>query len=352
VSSNDGGVPFVRTNDQGEFRLYGLQPGEYYLRASGGGGAFGSSQSYYYPGVTDEARAAPIKVSSGDEIQVGTLRLPIRDKGVEVRFHLKGDPSPQSGSQRLRAFIDGTAWEIAARSNQAVLSIAPGHHDILFLTEIGGKATNFYSPVSLDVGSNPIDQDIAWQTKVRVSGSMVIEDEAGKRIPAPESIRCQIQSPYELLANPDCVGAQLVPGVHEFNLEGMTPDMYLLSARVGDRDVLANEWNITGDTTLEVVLATPGAVVDGVVRTADGTALADAVVVLVPDAPYDKGLVLYRSVISDSDGKYEIHGVSPGSYKIYAWPELEGYAYRNAEFMKEFRDRGTPLRVEKKGRAS
>jgi hypothetical protein len=54
-----------------------------------------------------------------------------------------------------------------------------------------------------------------------------------------------------------------------------------------------------------------------------------------------------RSVVTDSEGRFEIHGIAPGSYKLFAWPELEGAAYRNAEFMKEFEERGKPVKIEK-----
>jgi hypothetical protein len=183
----------------------------------------------------------------------------------------------------------------------------------------------------------------------RVSGSVLIEDETGHRLPAPRTIPCRIRSRY---GSENCVGSQVVPGLHQFDLQGLPPDMYLQSAKIGDRDVLAGELNITSDTTLDIVLATPGAILDGIVRTADGNVLADSAVVLVPESPYDKVLARYRSVITDSNGKYEIHGVAPGSYKLYAWPELEGFAYRNAEFMKEFEGRGKIIRIEKKDHVS
>jgi hypothetical protein len=121
----------------------------------------------------------------------------------------------------------------------------------------------------------------------------------------------------------------------------------VLSAKAGDRDFLAESLNVSGDTEMEVVLTAPGAVVEGTVRTAASTPLGSATVALVPDAPYRRSWVRYRSVVTDPDGKFEIHGIAPGSYKLFAWPELDGAAYRNADFMKEFEERGKPVNVEK-----
>jgi hypothetical protein len=80
---------FQRMNDQGEFRFYDLPPGEYYLSA-GGGGALGNVRPFFYPGVTDEAKAVPIRIVGGDDIKLGTLVLPPRDKGVELKLRING----------------------------------------------------------------------------------------------------------------------------------------------------------------------------------------------------------------------------------------------------------------------
>ncbi len=340
----------VRPNDKGEFRLYDLPPGEYYLCVTGGGGAIGNSMSYCYPGVTDSIGAVPVAVSGGDDIKLGTLSLPSRP-GVEVRLHNKGEPSPR-GAQK---FYIGDSMLIMIRPADpdeiVVNSVAPGLYDIVATSDTPAdrNATKVYAFATLNVGANGLDQEIVMKPAARVSGTVLVEDDDGHRIPTPLALRCRIRSRYGL---DNCIGSQVVPGFHQFDFLELPPDIYLQSAKIGDRDALAEGLNITGDTTLEVVLASPGAIVDGSVLTADGIVLSDAVVVLVPEVPYDKVFVRYRSVITDSNGKYEIHGVAPGSYKLYAWPELEGFAYRNPEFMKEFLNRGKAVRLEKKGRAS
>jgi hypothetical protein len=94
------------------------------------------------------------------------------------------------------------------------------------------------------------------------------------------------------------------------------------------------------------VLRSPGGVVEGIVRGAKGEKLSDAVVVLVPDAPLRSADVLYRSVISDVSGRYQLRGVAPGSYHLFAWTELEGAAYRNEQFLKEFEEKSRAVRIE------
>jgi hypothetical protein len=47
--------------------------------------------------------------------------------------------------------------------------------------------------------------------------------------------------------------------------------------------------------------------------------------------------------VTDSNGAFTIQGITPGSYHLFAWPELEGAAYRNAAFMRRYEGKGEPV---------
>ena len=69
LTANSAGT----TNDLGEFRIFGLAPGQYFVQAMRRGNMFENSRSQqgympiYYPGGTDPSRAAPINLRGGDE---------------------------------------------------------------------------------------------------------------------------------------------------------------------------------------------------------------------------------------------------------------------------------------------
>jgi hypothetical protein len=48
---------------------------------------------------------------------------------------------------------------------------------------------------------------------------------------------------------------------------------------------------------------------------------------------------------TDQTGHFELTCVPPGGYRLFAWWEIDGEAYRNAEFMGRFVDLGIPVRV-------
>ena len=81
------------------------------------------------------------------------------------------------------------------------------------------------------------------------------------------------------------------------------------------------------------MLVQPGGILHGTVRDQEGGLIPGATVALVPDPPYRGAGFRYRSVIADYKGEFDISGIAPGPYKLFAWAELEGFAYRNAEIM-------------------
>jgi hypothetical protein len=52
-------------------------------------------------------------------------------------------------------------------------------------------------------------------------------------------------------------------------------------------------------------------------------------------------------VTADSSGHFELRGIAPGNYHLFSWIALPGAAYRNADFMKTYDERGTAIRIEK-----
>jgi len=128
---------FVRPDDRGDFRLYGLQPGDYYLRVSSGG-PIGARQNTYYPGAVDEANAAPIHVGAGEEANIGTIIIPSQQvKSVQVRLRF---PVVEGVSSREIRFGDGggilqSSWGRFTGAphleTEMPLQVAPGHYDAM-----------------------------------------------------------------------------------------------------------------------------------------------------------------------------------------------------------------------------
>jgi hypothetical protein len=306
------------------------------------------SQSYYYPGGSDEAKAVPIHVNGGEDIKLGTISLPPRAAGTEVKIRITGPNRFPSGSHRIDI---GGASIMMGRVQDPVEIVMPpvasGHYEIVVSNALGGRGALLYAFANLDVGNTIVEKEIQLSKGLNLTGTVYLEDGDGTRSPNERSIRCRFYSRHSGYA--DCRSSSAIPGKHRLEIDGLGSDDYVLTARLGDRDVLIEGANIEGDSKVEVVIATGGAIAKGSVRDASGTLLPQAVVAIIPDQPYRATALRFRSVVADSDGRYEIHGIAPGSYKLFAWTELEGAAYLNTDFLKEFEDRGSPVKAERHG---
>ena len=132
----------------------------------------------------------------------------------------------------------------------------------------------------------------------------------------------------------------------------MPGGMFVRGTTISGQNVLRTSIPVERDLEMEVVLSMSGAVLDGSVRDSKGENLPDAVVALIPDNPLRAAGDLYRATVTDAKGNFELRGIAPGYYHVFAWRDLEGAAYLNQEFMKQFDERGTAIQVEKRSNLS
>jgi hypothetical protein len=343
-----------RMNDRGEFRFYDLAPGEYYIAIIGSFGAFGTPNQQYYPGVMEESKAIPITVKSGDDINIGVMTVPPRTKGTEVWLQL--DESAASlPTNRTSMLIDRSLIvfpETRPSGEMRLPDMAPGKHRMI-VTNTGtpGGAKLSYALAEFDVGNENVTVKATVNEGVGLATRILMENESGERIPTSQSMGCQLRE-MSLFWGASCTSARIMPMTYHLDFRPVAPDTYVVSAKSGERDVLTEGLPVTGDTELEIVLSNHGAIAQGVVHDANGTPVSDATVAVIPNASLRVTGLFYRSGVTDHEGKYEIHGIAPGDYKLYAWPDLPGAAYRNAEFMKEYEERGRAVRFEKAEKVS
>ena len=94
--------------------------------------------------------------------------------------------------------------------------------------------------------------------------------------------------------------------------------------------------------SLEFVVA-KGSEVVGTVTDSASRAVTNQQVVLMPELTGRSDL--YKTATTDKNGRFTIQGVAPGEYKAYAWKVLEPFQYFDPEFVREFADKGTAVRI-------
>jgi hypothetical protein len=349
------GTPYnfamVRTNDRGEFRLSGLPPRDYYLRVHPGG--LGPVSTGFYPGVTDESSARSIRVNSGEEFWTDTITLARQEKTANV--HLRFQDGAQLPSSRQVTIAPDISLSFAPpmRDELVIPGVRPGDHRVLvswrFLPGI------LYGFADVHVDGAYINQALTIRRAARVSTQITLEDQSGTRTSVPPfsavGIKCSFRAEPPLITA-SCNGDIIPGGRYSLDLQGIPEDAYVVSAEVDGQDILSADLEVRGDINLNVLLRTPGGSLEGTVLNPKNERVADAVVVLIPNFPVTPNSRLYRSTTSDLNGRFRIQGIAPGDYRVFAWPDLQENAYRNAEFMKVFADRGTAIQVEEGARHS
>jgi hypothetical protein len=127
----------------------------------------------------------------------------------------------------------------------------------------------------------------------------------------------------------------------------LQPGSYIADVRQDGVSVFDSGFEVTSDPhPIQVLVNTDGGTVKGSLQDPSGKPLSGATVVLIPPENRRQNRSRYRSVGSDSNGKFTITGVPPGDYKLFAWPAgVPSGSFYNATFMKRYEDRGRAVTV-------
>jgi hypothetical protein len=82
----------------------------------------------------------------------------------------------------------------------------------------------------------------------------------------------------------------------------------------------------------------------------DGKPAPGSSVLLVPDPPKPEEAYKWKWVNCDQNGRFEIKGVVPGAYKLYASKESLSGANEDPEALKPFEEKAVKVTVAEKGR--
>jgi hypothetical protein len=140
---------------------------------------------------------------------------------------------------------------------------------------------------------------------------------------------------------------QLLIGARSDNLR----DYYTKSVTLSGRDVADSGFAMNGDVFLDVVVSAKGATIDGNIVDSKGQPAPYATVVVVPDSDHRARPDSYQQASTDARGHFSVPGLSPGSYLVLAFEDLQGDT-RNPEFAKTYRDKAAKVELKASTRAT
>jgi hypothetical protein len=121
---------------------------------------------------------------------------------------------------------------------------------------------------------------------------------------------------------------------------------------LGKQDVLTEEMVIGPQTRepLNIAVSSRGGVVRGTVKQpadplASLTGQERPRILLAPAGKFSEVLSFFETTTADENGHYELAGITPGEYKLYAFDRMERGAWRDPDFMKRVASLGKALTI-------
>ena len=346
----------ARTDDRGEYRVHGLEPGAYYVaawyqpprippnateqRRTDSSGKPAADLSYavtFYPDTQRLADAVAVKLAVGQEVagidifltRVHTVRIRGRVisalsgaavEGPSISLRWNDADNTASVSAPIEVDFDRDR-------NFVIKGVAPGPYVVVVTGGDEGKALSSRTPIS--VGEADVDElsivigpQQVWKGKIVVDGDdsvelggMTVELEPRRATAYPTRSLVNKKGEFELPFLPR--------EIYDVSVLKLPPDAYLEAVRVGKVDRLTSGIEAEpGDVApeMEVVLSTRGGKLLGKAVTATDSSMVatGANVLLIPDPPAGHTQA-YRSTFADQYGNFLIRGIAPGSYIAVAW---------------------------------
>jgi hypothetical protein len=133
---------------------------------------------------------------------------------------------------------------------------------------------------------------------------------------------------------------------------GLPDTAYVSDILQGDQSVFDSALRLTASPEpLRVIVETAGGTVEGIVRNSQRQPESQVTVVLVPAVERRQNTALYRTRITNDSGRFEIRGVPPGTYTVFAWKSVPPTAWQNADFLSSAVDRGQVVKVTSSSRS-
>jgi hypothetical protein len=353
-------VGTARTNDRGEFRLFDIKPGRYYLAA-------GSLQTFY-PNAQTVEQASVIEVKAGIESSFD-IRMPRQDQTYSVRGRVV-DSTGIALPSGLMAILPNGALIVGRVDPETgafeFLNVAPGEYTVQTRLALPNpQAAGGSAAVSRIAATRPegevllklVDSNIeglVLQLKhpVSTSGRIVVEDQATPSPRELEGVRFAlalattsgaVNLRLPVVSGPAADGTFQIDGLREADyrvqVSGVPAGFYVKSVRFGSKDILPRfNFNGTDIETVEVMLRRGTAQIRGTVTDAQSQPARGKHVILVPADRTRSDL--YRPVGTDHEGRFSIANVSPGEYKVFSWEALDLGAYYDPDFLKEHEEQG------------
>jgi carboxypeptidase family protein len=365
------GMPST-TNDLGEYRLFGLVPGQYIVSATMRNMTFGTETTdntayapTYYPGTGSSGEAQRVTVNAAQTVSgMNMTLLPVTAVRVSgVATDLQGKPlvnafvnlMPRSG------FIMGTVngGQVRADGTWTISGVTAGEY--IARANMPGMQSDEYATAEVTVGGGDVTEVQLVSAKLSVVRGRVVFEPGTAKPPSPTAVRVMTVSAIPMMMGPVGNTTAKEDGTFELKMGAVhvqfratvfgTGDWRLKRVVIGGVDVIDSGLDILPNATLDnvvVEMTSQHSEITGTVTSADGAKIRDCVVVLFArDQQRWVSQSRYFGV-SRPDADSLFHARLPaGEYYAAAFEDTETNLgiFSDPEILNQLRDRATPFSI-------
>ncbi len=352
----------AQTDDLGQFRMFGLVPGEYVVGAEARGNTFVPPNAppeteddkigfltTFYPGTADEAGAQRVRARTGAETP-----------GIEIRlvsgrlFHLtgmvtdsQGRATPRANGSLLKRTPMGTSSSFGFGTDEQgrfqMRNIPPGTYRLTVrqqpqqgLRNPDGSPADVgeFASMPITIGADMDDVLVTTSPGVTITGTVVFENGP----PQPQ----QGQAPFQMRVNAAAADPEATMGAPtpqpavvtpdmaftmkglqgEFLLRGSAPGNTLKAVQLSGEDITDTPREFKAGDRVTLVLTSRTSTLEGNVTDTAGKPVTDASLILFSDdkASWRSNSIKTRRGGTDANGHYRMMALLPGRYYLIALP--------------------------------
>ena len=379
----------AQTNDLGEYRVGGLLAGKYYVSASPlpnfqsivpartnpeDPAAPPPDMAYvttFYPGTSDRAQAGVIVLQAGDDMPVDFSLA--RTHTV----HIRGSVAGLAAGAKAVIMLGGTnsmfnTAEVDKNGRFELVHVAPGTYTLMAMAVVSDAPQQTIRQ-TVEVGESNIEDvrltpvagatvrgQVHFEGKPKLDASPIVVvprrlaegDESLDNV-AFTSDDMNGRSAATLKADGSFELKNVPPGRYRFEVYSDSKalaDSYVESLVAGTKDFADTGLAIDGGTlNLDIAVSLGAGLIEGTVTDDKNEALANSIVVAIPEAKYQRPGDRCQRTAADQSGHFSLRGLRPGQYALSAWEALDDDEDLDADFLKRHQSQATVIKLDKGG---
>ena len=365
-----------QTDDRGEFRLFGLGPGEYYVSAEDP--AFRTISSArdvlhysptYYPGTPFADQAKRITIAGTAESPRIEFRIrlvpPARVSGRLIAY----DGKPLLSGTVIMSPVEGQGVPIPPPADITILPdggfvfghVVPDRYQIRALGQSDPAGAALFAVFTADVmGTDVQGISMTLRPGALVDGRVAVDAKHTTKPPMLSTLR--VRAPFtDGSAFGDALTGTVQPdgtfeirgvmsGAHQFVLDGLQPPWVVKTVMLHGSDVTDLEVPVAERDQLHdlrITIAEAASEVSGIVQNARNVPIANMGVMVYPKVPlfWRRTSRRMRVTFTDRDGRFSVPGLPAGEYLAVASSTIDETDFGHRERLQALQAYAVPFRL-------